>query len=58
MTLEKGDLVLTGTPKGVGAVGLGDVMRAGVRVGGREVREGEIEVEVGEKGGLYEFRET
>lgn len=57
MTLERGDVVLTGTPKGVGSVGVGDVMRAGVRVGGREVPEGRIEVEVSEKGGVYRFEE-
>lgn len=57
MTLEKGDVVLTGTPKGVGAVGVGDVMRAGVRIGGVEVEEGRVEVEVKEKGGLYRFEE-
>ena len=34
MTLEPGDIVLTGTPKGVGEVRTGDVMRAG-RAGGR-----------------------
>ena len=58
MALEPGDLVLTGTPKGVGSVGLGDVMRAGVRVEGREVDEGGIEVGVDEKGGLFAFEET
>ncbi|MCJ1357992.1 MAG: hypothetical protein MMC33_007990 [Icmadophila ericetorum] len=57
MTLEKGDLVLTGTPKGVGSVEVGDVMKAGIRVGGKELEQG-IEVEVAEKGGLYEFSET
>ena len=58
MTLEKGDVVLTGTPKGVGSVEVGDIMKAGVRVGEREVEEGEIEVEVGEKGGTYAYKET
>ncbi|KAI9813093.1 MAG: hypothetical protein M1827_004313 [Pycnora praestabilis] len=58
MTLEKGDLILTGTPKGVGKVGTGDVMRAGVRVGGREIEEGRIEVEVRDGEGPYEFAET
>jgi 2-keto-4-pentenoate hydratase/2-oxohepta-3-ene-1,7-dioic acid hydratase in catechol pathway len=58
MTLEPGDIVLTGTPKGVGEVLTGDVMRAGVRVGGVEVAEGKIEVQVEDKGGLYEFTET
>lgn len=58
MTLEKGDVVLTGTPKGVGSVDLGDVIRAGVRVEGEEIEEGRIEVEVAEKGGLYVYQET
>jgi len=58
MRLEEGDLVLTGTPKGVGEVDLGDMMRAGLRVGGKEVEEGAIEVGVEEKGGLFECEET
>lgn len=58
MTLEKGDIVLTGTPKGVGPVVPGDVMRAGVKVGGKEVEEGKIEVEVKESTSTYEFKET
>jgi acylpyruvate hydrolase len=56
MTLEKGDLVLTGTPKGVGPVSVGDVMRAEIRVGG-EVLE-TLEVPVSVRGGAYEFRDT
>ncbi len=56
MTLEKGDIVLTGTPKGVGPVVPGDVMQAGIKVGGEEV--GRIEVDVREKEGLYTFGET
>lgn len=58
MTLEEGDIVLTGTPKGVGEVRSGDVMRAGVRVEGREVEEGAIEVGVEDGEGGYEFKET
>lgn len=58
MTLEKGDMVLTGTPKGVGSVKTGDTMRVGVRVGGMELVEGNIEVEVADKGGLYAYHET
>ena len=58
MTLEKGDVVLTGTPKGVGPVVPGDVMRAGVVVGGKELEEGKIEVEVEESTGSYVFQET
>ncbi|QIW95311.1 hypothetical protein AMS68_000829 [Peltaster fructicola] len=34
MTLDKGDIVLTGTPKGVGPVVAGDVLEAGLRVSG------------------------
>ncbi|KAI4225654.1 MAG: hypothetical protein LQ349_007021, partial [Xanthoria aureola] len=58
MTLEQGDVVLTGTPKGVGSVVVGDVMKAGLRVDGKEVEAGRIEVEVQEKGGPYAYKET
>lgn len=58
MTLERGDIVLTGTPKGVGPVVPGDVMRAGIRVGGRELEEAKIEVAVEESTSSYEFAET
>jgi len=58
MTLEKGDIVLTGTPKGVGPVVPGDVMRAGLKVGGKEVQEAKIEVAVEESTSTYEFKET
>lgn len=58
MTLEQGDVVLTGTPKGVGSVEVGDKMTAGLRVDGEEIEEGRIEVEVREKGGLYEHQDT
>ena len=57
MRLEEGDLVLTGTPKGVGRVDVGDVISAGAVEGKKEVEEGRIEVEVREKGGLFEFEE-
>jgi len=58
MTLEKGDIVLTGTPKGVGSVVPGDIMRAGIKVEGKELHEGKIEVEVEESTSTYEFKET
>lgn len=58
MTLEKGDVVLTGTPKGVGEVKAGDVMRAGIRVGGKELVEGKMRVDVEDRDGPYEFKET
>ncbi|SPQ17885.1 6a5386f3-5b2e-4dfe-ab9b-4b4f7634353f [Thermothielavioides terrestris] len=58
MTLEPGDIVLTGTPKGVGPVVPGDVMRAGIRVGGKELEEAKIEVAVEESTSSYEYAET
>lgn len=58
MTLEKGDIVLTGTPKGVGAVKTGDVMEGGMRVGGKEIEEAKLRVEVKDREGPYEFAET
>jgi 2-keto-4-pentenoate hydratase/2-oxohepta-3-ene-1,7-dioic acid hydratase in catechol pathway len=58
MTLEKGDIVLTGTPKGVGPVVTGDVMEAGMRVDGNEVEEARIRVEVKDREGAYEYAET
>ena len=56
MTLQEGDLVLTGTPKGVGRVNVGDTMKAVLKVRGKEVER--IEVGVADKGGLFEFSET
>jgi 2-keto-4-pentenoate hydratase/2-oxohepta-3-ene-1,7-dioic acid hydratase in catechol pathway len=57
MTLEPGDLVLTGTPKGVGQVKDGEVMKAEIEVDGKRV-EG-IEVECRDRvEGRYEFKET
>jgi 2-keto-4-pentenoate hydratase/2-oxohepta-3-ene-1,7-dioic acid hydratase in catechol pathway len=58
MTLEKGDIVITGTPKGVGPVVPGDVMRAGIRVDGKEIEEAKIEVVVEESTSTYSFAET
>ncbi|KAI1260990.1 hypothetical protein F5Y18DRAFT_212394 [Xylariaceae sp. FL1019] len=58
MALEKGDIVLTGTPKGVGPVVPGDVMRAGIKVDGKEIEEAKMEVDVAESTGAYEFAET
>ncbi|KAE9381492.1 hypothetical protein N431DRAFT_458079 [Stipitochalara longipes BDJ] len=58
MTLEKGDIVITGTPKGVGPVVPGDIMRAGIKVGGKEIEEGKIEVAVEESTSTYQFAET
>ncbi|KAF1989652.1 hypothetical protein K402DRAFT_390613 [Aulographum hederae CBS 113979] len=58
MTLDAGDIILTGTPKGVGPVGTGDIMRAGLKVNGRDIEEARIEVEVVDREGPYEFKET
>jgi len=60
MTLEEGDIVLTGTPKGVGPLKGGDVVKCGLEADGREVVEARIDVEVVDdtsKDG-YEFKET
>ncbi|RMZ85175.1 hypothetical protein DV738_g92, partial [Chaetothyriales sp. CBS 135597] len=46
MTLEEGDIILTGTPKGVGPLVDGDVVQGGVEVAGEEVPEGRIDVVV------------
>ncbi|KAF2187760.1 hypothetical protein K469DRAFT_704711 [Zopfia rhizophila CBS 207.26] len=58
MTLEKGDIVLTGTPKGVGSVKTGDVMKAGLKVNREDIEEASIEVPVVDREGPYEFKET
>lgn len=58
MTLEKGDIVLTGTPKGVGPVVPGDVMRAGLKVEGKELEAAKIEVAVEESKSTYVYAET
>lgn len=58
MTLEKGDIVLTGTPAGVGPAVPGDVITAGIRVDGKELEAGKIEVVVEENPSSYVFAET
>ena len=58
MTLERGDIVLTGTPKGVGPVVPGDIMRAGIRVNGKELEAAQLEVPVEESTSSYVFVET
>ncbi|ORY62150.1 uncharacterized protein BCR38DRAFT_437671 [Pseudomassariella vexata] len=57
-TLEKGDIILTGTPKGVGPVVPGDVMKCGIKVDGKEIEEAKIEVAVEESKSTYVFAET
>lgn len=58
ITLEPGDIVITGTPKGVGPVVPGDVMTGGIRVDGKAVEEAALEVGVEESTGPYVFAET
>ena len=58
MTLEKGDIVLTGTPKGVGTVVTGDVIEAGIRIGGKEIDEAKLKVDIKDREGPYEYAET
>lgn len=58
MTLEPGDIVLTGTPKGVGAIVPGDKVEGELSVNGKVVPEGRIEFEVADRPGPYEYRET
>ena len=58
MTLEEGDIVLTGTPKGVGPVSTGDSLKAGLSVDGREIEEASINLVVKDREGPYAFNET
>lgn len=55
MTLEKGDLILTGTPKGVGPVRAGDHMSASVSLDGTVLESLELDCE--EKDGPYVYKE-
>ncbi|KAI5962167.1 uncharacterized protein KGF55_003243 [Candida pseudojiufengensis] len=56
MTLEKGDLILTGTPKGVGPIVDGDTVDATLSVDGKEIARIDIKAET--KPGFYEYKET
>ncbi len=58
MSLKKRDIVLTGTPKGVGAVETGDVMRAGIKVDGKDIKEGNIVARVLDSKSSYMYSET
>ena len=60
MTLEEGDMILTGTPKGVGPLNGGDLVKCGLEADGREVVEAKIEVNVvdDETEGGYVYKET
>ncbi|KAI3403233.1 hypothetical protein KGF56_003968 [Candida oxycetoniae] len=56
MTLEKGDLILTGTPKGVGPIVAGDEIEATLSVDGKVLETIKCKAET--KPGYYEYRET
>lgn len=58
MTLDKGDIILTGTPKGVGQVKAGDKITAGIKIDGKDVSEANIDVDIVDRDGPYEFKET
>lgn len=58
MTLHPGDIVLTGTPKGVGPIVPGDKVKATLSYSGKVIPEATIELDVAEKDGPYVFRET
>lgn len=58
MTLEPGDIILTGTPKGVGPIVPGDKIKATMSYDGKLLPEVTIELDVAENDGTYEFRET
>ncbi|RCK63230.1 putative mitochondrial hydrolase FMP41 [Candida viswanathii] len=55
MTLEKGDLILTGTPKGVGPVNPGDKVEAYLSVDGEIIEE--IKFDAEQKPGPYEYKQ-
>ncbi|CAN3375222.1 hypothetical protein DIURU_001075 [Diutina rugosa] len=56
MTLEKGDLILTGTPKGVGPINPGDKVEAFLNVDGTTIESLKFDAE--QKPGPYEYKET
>lgn len=58
MTLHPGDIILTGTPAGVGPAVPGDVIQAGLKIDGKELEEGSIEIPVEESPTSYVFAET
>lgn len=58
MTLEPGDIILTGTPKGVGPCKAGDRLQGEIKVGDKIIPESQIDFEIADKPGPYVFRET
>lgn len=57
MTLQKGDLILTGTPKGVGAISPGDVVKATISYDDKVIEDATIDIVAEQKPGPYEYKE-
>jgi acylpyruvate hydrolase len=55
MKLEEGDVILTGTPKGVGAVKAGQVLEAGMGIGDSKDGLCRIRFPVVKRGGSGQF---
>ena len=53
MKLETGDVLLTGTPKGVGPIQAGDVIQAGLKVGGSSDDLITVQYNVSDRNGLF-----
>lgn len=58
MTLEPGDIILTGTPKGVGPIVPGDTIEGRISYDGKPIPDGDLSFNVEQKPGPYEFKET
>lgn len=56
MTIEEGDLLLTGTPKGVGPVKSGDEIRAGMTIPGQLGPVTELLLQVRDRQGGFHFK--
>lgn len=56
MTLEAGDVILTGTPKGVGSIKPGDVIEAWCNIDGKLVEGTKMRFDVAQKPGPYVFK--
>ncbi|CAN6599181.1 hypothetical protein TRVA0_001S06898 [Trichomonascus vanleenenianus] len=57
MTLQKGDVILTGTPKGVGPLVPGDKVEGTLSVGGQIIEEAGLNFTCEQKPGPYEYKE-
>ncbi|KAG8813631.1 Acylpyruvase fahd1, mitochondrial [Serendipita sp. 400] len=55
MTLEEGDLILTGTPEGVGPISAGDAITAGIQVPDSEQTLATLDLKAVDRNGPYSF---